>query len=181
MVYFNSINFYKQIRKGADVITVIDEATLVLDMDKLLAKYAIKEIQGVKIDLRRIKDKRYFVKKAYQIITNPNRPTDSDSFQGRTNLVRCLEYMLKTQFRNTRDFKEKCKDFLANTRTKEETENITRSAGKRIMRARKKLKWTQGRLAKELGFKSRKTIQRYENESMYPSAKVSNWLNKVEK
>ena len=167
--------------KRNKVIRVIGEPTLVLDMDKLFAKYAIKEIQGVKIDLRRIKDKHYFVKKAYQIITNPNRPTDSDSFQWRTNLVRYLEYMLKTQFRNTRDFKEKCKNFLASTRTKEETENITRSAGKRIIRARKKIKWTQERLAKELGFRSRKTIQRYENESMYPSAKVLSWLNKVEK
>jgi hypothetical protein len=47
MVYFNSINFYKQIRKRANVITVIDEATLVLDMDKLLAKHTTNEFQGI--------------------------------------------------------------------------------------------------------------------------------------
>lgn len=47
MVYFNSINFYKQIRKRANVITVIDEATLVLDMDKLSPNYTANEFQGI--------------------------------------------------------------------------------------------------------------------------------------
>lgn len=150
-------------------------------LEKILGKHSTVIIFGVEIDTRKIKNKAYFVKKAYQIISNPDRPTDSDSFQLRTNIVRCLEYMLKAQFKNTRDFKEKCKNFLARTKAKEGTKNITRSAGKRIIRARKKLKWTQERLAEESGFRSRKTIQRYENDLMYPPVKVINWLKEVEK
>ena len=34
-------------RKRTDVITVIDEPTLVLDMDKLLLKYTDNEFQGI--------------------------------------------------------------------------------------------------------------------------------------
>lgn len=159
------------------IITVIDEPTYVEDMGKLLAKYAIKETQGVKFDIRRIKDKRYFVKKAYQIISNPDRPNDADSVQWRVLLVRCLEQMLKTEFRNTRDFKEKCKSFIKRSKTEED---IRRSVGKRIIRARKKLEWDQKKLAEFLGYRSRKTIQRYENDSVYPPIKILNWLKGVE-
>ncbi len=47
MVYFNSIIFCKQMRKRTDVITVIDEATLVVDMVKLLPKHTANEFQGI--------------------------------------------------------------------------------------------------------------------------------------
>jgi hypothetical protein len=47
MIYFNSINFSKQIIKRTDVITGIDEATLVVDMVKLLPKYTANEFQGI--------------------------------------------------------------------------------------------------------------------------------------
>ena len=88
-------------------ITLINETKMYLDMDTLLAKNAIKNIQGIRIDLRRINDKRYLVKKLYQIILDPDRPTDAASVQWRVNVIRCLENMLRTDFKNTRDFKRK--------------------------------------------------------------------------
>ena len=97
----------RQIENKNKTQAVIDEPTLFLDMDKLLAKYPNKEICGVKIDLRRINDKRYLVKKLYQIILDPDRPTDAASVQWRVNVIRCLENMLRTDFKNTRDFKRK--------------------------------------------------------------------------
>lgn len=165
----------------AGVHTLIDEPTYVEEMGSFIAKhvrkFSINERHSVKFDVKRIKDEHYFVKRAYQLLKSKDNPVDADSFQWRTNLVRCLEHILKTEFRNTRDFKEKCRNFLAKTKSK----SVVRSPGKRIMRARNKLKWNQEKLMEELGIRSRTTIHRYEKDLVYPSAKVMKWLNKVEK
>ena len=156
-----------------EVITVINEPTLVLDMDKLISKYAIKEIQGVEIDLRRIKDKRYFVKKLYQIISNPDRPTDADSFQWRLKAVKVLEKMLRTDFKNTRDFRRKVENYLKNYEIRKG------SAAYRIKKARKKLRLTQKQAAEHLGFKTHVTFVNYEKGKRYPPDKVFRWLEEV--
>ena len=61
-------------KEKTGIITIIDEPTYVEDINKLLAAYAkklaIKNIQGVEFDIRRIKDKRYVVKKFYEIISS---------------------------------------------------------------------------------------------------------------
>lgn len=160
--------------KQKGVITIINEPTYIEDLDGLISKYseelAIKDIQGVKFDIRRIKDKRYVVKKLYQILTNPNNPTDANSFQWRVRTVSCLENLLNTQFTNTRDFKRKTKNYLKNyeVRKKPVTE--------RIKKARKKNGWTQRELAKQLGFKSHVAIVNYEKGKRYPPRKVFQWL-----
>ena len=98
--------------RDTGVLWIIDEPTWVKDIDGLIANYVasyadrlvIKDIQGIKFDIRRLQDKRYFVKKAFQIISSRNTPCDSDSFQWRVLLVQCLENLMNTQFKNTRDF-----------------------------------------------------------------------------
>lgn len=136
-------------------------------------KLAIKDIQGIKVDVRQIKDIRYFVKKGYQILTNPNRPNDSDSVQWRVQLVRCLESLLNTQFRNTRDFRRKIKEYLKNYEIRK------KPVGDRIKKARKKLGLTQKQVAEQLGFKSHVAIVNYEKGKRYPPNKVFQWLDAV--
>lgn len=154
-------------------ITLINETKMYLDMDTLLAKNAIKNIQGIKIDLRRINDKRYLVKKLYQIILDPDRPTDAASFQWRVNVIRCLENMLRTDFKNTRDFKRKIENYLNNYEIRKG------SAADRIKKARKKLRLTQKQAAEHLGFKTHVTFVNYEKGKRYPPDKVFRWLEEV--
>ena len=154
-------------------ITLINETKMYLDMDTLLAKNAIKNIQGIRIDLRRINDKRYLVKKLYQIILDPDRPIDATSFQWRVNVIRCLENMLRTDFKNTRDFKRKIENYLNNYEIRKG------SAADRIKKARKKLKLTQKQAAEHLGFKTHVTFVNYEKGKRYPPDKVFRWLEEV--
>jgi DNA-binding XRE family transcriptional regulator len=163
----------RQIENKNKTQAVIDEPTLFLDMDKLLAKYPNKEICGVKIDLRRINDKRYLVKKLYQIILDPDRPTDAASVQWRVNVIRCLENMLRTDFKNTRDFKRKIENYLKNYEIRKG------SAADRIKKARKKLRLTQEQAAEHLGFKTHVTFVNYEKGKRYPPDKVFRWLEEV--
>lgn len=53
--------------------------------------------------------------------------------------------------------------------------------GARIKRRRKKLGWTQARLAKHLGLNSKTTIAKYEKDERQPSKKVIEWLKEAEK
>ena len=154
-------------------ITLINETKMYLDMDTLPAKNAIKNIQGIRIDLRRINDKRYLVKKLYQIILDPDRPTDAASFQWRVNVIRCLENMLRTDFKNTRDFKRKIENYLNNYEIRKG------SAADRIKKARKKLRLTQKQAAEHLGFKTHVTFVNYEKGKRYPPDKVFRWLEEV--
>ncbi len=157
-----------------DIIHVIDKPTYVVDMDKFLAKYAkerlVRNIHGVEVDVTRIKDRRYFVKKAYQILESTDHPTDSNTTQWRTLLVQCLENTLGTEFENTRDLKRKVEKYLKNYDVRKGT------AGNRIKKARKKLGLTQKQLAKELGYSSHAAINQFEQDSRYPPAKVFKWL-----
>lgn len=158
-------------------ISVIDEPTCVEDINVLMGKYAkkalVKKIHGVDVDISRLKDKRYFVKKAYQILNNPNRPMDADSVQWRVLLVQCLERLLKTQFINTADFRQKVDGFLRGYEVRKA------DPASRIKKARKKKKWTQKQLANHLGYKTHAAIAQLENGLRYPSKKVFQWLEEV--
>lgn len=143
------------------------------EKDSLVAEYTFNVIQGIKIDLRRINDKHYLIKKLYQIISNPERPTDPDSFQWRVNAVRFLEKALKTDFVNSRDFRRKIEDYLKNYEVRKG------SAADRIKKARKKKKLTQKQLAEHLGFKTHVTIGNYEKGKRYPGEKVFEWLKEA--
>ena len=72
-------------------IHVIDGPVYGIDMDKLLEGWAkkqlIRNIHGVEVDVTKIKDRRYFVKKAHQILSSTNHPEDSNVTQWRTLLV----------------------------------------------------------------------------------------------
>jgi DNA-binding XRE family transcriptional regulator len=159
-----------QSRNSAGVITVIDQPTYVEDMDSLISKYITKEVQGIMIDLRRIDDKRYLVKKLYQILSNPNSPRDAYSVQVRTNIVQLLEKLQRTEFINTRDLRRKVDQYLGSYELR------TRPVGEKIKRVRKKLKLTQAELAKHLGLSSRVQIAYLENGHRYPPSKIFKWL-----
>ena len=100
----------------SEPVHVIDGPAYGIDMDKLLAGWAkkrlIRNIHGVEVDVTRIKDRRYFVKKAYQILESTDHPTDSNTTQWRTLLVQCLENLLNTEFINTRDVRDKVEKYL---------------------------------------------------------------------
>lgn len=110
---------------------------------------------------------------ALQIISNPNRPWDQQSFEWRTQLVRSLENALGFDFKSTRDFRRKLNDFL------EDCDFRKRDITLRIKAARKKLKLTQKQLAKQLGYKSHVTIAHFEKGSRYPSKRVFQWLEGI--
>ena len=131
-------------------------------------------IQNISIDLSRIKEKRYFLKKAYQILIDPNRSTDVDSVQWRVSLIRCLESILRTQFVNTRDFNRKIREFLRDFDIRKAP------AGERIRKARNKIRISQKQLAEQLGFKSHAVIAQYERGHRYPNSKVFQWLEEQE-
>jgi len=129
-----------------------------------------KEILGVKFDLGQIYDRRYFVKKIYQVLCNTNGFLDDFSVQWRVNAVRYLERLLRSEFRNTRDLRRKVDNYLQNYQIRKG------SVGERIKKARKKLGWTQKRLADHFGFKKHVTILNYEKGLRYPPEKVFRWL-----
>jgi transcriptional regulator with XRE-family HTH domain len=55
-----------------------------------------------------------------------------------------------------------------------------KTPGQRMIKARKKIGWSQERLAKYFGFKSKGTIANYENDLRYPPEGVFKWLKKIE-
>ena len=126
------------LEKQDEIIHVIRESTHVEGMDKLLGKFAkkllVRNIHGVDVDVTRTKDRRYFVKKAYQILCSTNHPEESNVTQWRTLLVQCLENLLNTEFKNTRDLRQKVEKYLKGYDIRKGT------AEERIKRARKKLK-----------------------------------------
>jgi len=156
-------------------ISVIDEPTYVEDINVLIGKYAkkalVKKIHGVDVEISRLKEKRYFVKKAYQVLTNPNRPMDADSVQWRVLLVQCLERLLKTQFTNTADFRQKEDGFLRGYEVRKA------DPASRIKKARKKKKWTQKQLADHLGYKSHAAIAQFEKGLRHPPKRIFQWLD----
>ena len=133
----------------------------------------IRIIQGVEFDMNQYNDKKYFVKKISQILSNKTRPTDSTSVQWRVDAVRRLERMLRTEFKGTRDFKRKTEEYLANYQIRKG------SVSDRIKKARKKLRWTQKQAAEHLGFKTHVTFVNYEKGKRYPKEKVFEWLKEV--
>ncbi len=155
------------------VTTIINEPTYIEDISKLILKYQKKTIHGVEIDCNKIEDKRYFVKKAFQILSNRDFPKNADGTQWRTLLIHVLEKLLRTQFQNTRDLKHKINNFLKNYEVR------NKPAGERIERARRKKKWSQRELAEHLGYKSHVSIAQYEKGLRYPPQRVFDWLDEL--
>lgn len=136
--------------------------------------HPLKTVFGTQVDFRRIKEKRYLLKKTYQIISNPDRLLDSNSVHWRVNALRFLEHKLRTKFVNTRDLKRKIMDFLSDYEVRRIPVNV------RIRKARKKKRWRQKDLANCLGYKCHVPISYFEKGLRYPPAKVFRWLKEVE-
>ena len=130
----------------------------------------IRYVHGVRIDLRRIKNKKYFVSKLHQIVSNSTHPTDANSFQWRVSAVRYMEKVLKSEFSSSRDLRRKIERYLNGY-------DIRRGpVSQRIKRARKKKGWTQKQLAQHLGYKSHAAIAQFERGARYPTERIFKWL-----
>jgi ribosome-binding protein aMBF1 (putative translation factor) len=126
-----------------------------------------------KPEFQTVEEKRKFVRKAYEMLTDSSRSGNADSVMFRVKLIGCLEKLLRTEFKNTRDFRQKVEDFLQGY------DGRKMSASRRIRKARKKKKWTQKQLATYLGLKSHVPIVQYEKSQRNPSARVMQWLKEV--
>jgi DNA-binding transcriptional regulator YiaG len=130
-------------------------------------------IRGVEVDGSRLGDQKYFVKKAYQVLCSADRPSDSSSDQEHSGLVRELERRLKTEFNSTRDLNEKVEKYLAGYDLRKAEPSA------RLRRARKKLKLTQGELARRLGYTSHVPIANFERGKRPLTRRVSEWLESI--
>ena len=88
-----------------------------------------------------------------------------------------MQQILETDLKNIKDFEWMSKNYEKRI---EELEDVRRTLGNRIRRARRKQGWDQKQLAEFLGYKSQKTIQRSEHGLVNPPAKVLNWLEGAE-
>ena len=154
-------------------IAVLDDSKIIVDLYALLTvlseEYSKAEIQDIQFDLFRIKDKRYFVKKAYDLISE-RKNTGPSTTQTRIFLIQWLEATLRIQFKNTRDMKHKIEKYLGNYQVRK------KPVAERIKKARKKRKWTQKELADHLGYKSHVTIAQFEKGLRYPPERIFQWL-----
>jgi DNA-binding XRE family transcriptional regulator len=130
----------------------------------------IIQYQGTEIDLSRLADRLYLIKKICQIVVNPNRPFDYHSFHRRVDLIAVLERMLRTEFRNTRDMKHKVADFLRGYDLRKVDTKI------RIRKMRKGRRLTQQQLAERLGYRSHVPIAQMETGTRPASKRVLAWL-----
>ena len=137
---------------------------------KEIARNPIKIVQGISVDFKRLKDKRYLVKKLCQITQNPDHPIDSVSIQWRVSVVEFLEKFFRSPFTSTRDMKRKAEEYLNGYEIRR------KPVGERIRKARKKNRWSQQELAKHLGYKNHVAIVQFERGLRYPPAKVFGWL-----
>lgn len=152
------------------VITQIDESTSEVDFERLLAS---RNIHGVEFDKRRLDDKKYTIKKIYQALVKANSEAKDVPLLWRAMAVRYLEKELKTDFKNTRDMKQKVENYLVDYKLRKIP------ISQRIAKARKKRKLTQKELAKELGYKSHVPIAQFERGLRYPPDKVIQWIEQA--
>lgn len=143
----------------------------VLFSSKEIAQDPIKIVHGIAVDYKRLKDKRYVVKKICQIIQNPDRPVDPVSTQWRISAVEYLEKFLRSSFTCTKDMKRKTEDFLNGYEVRR------KPVSERIKRARKKKRWSQQDLAQHLDYKNHVAIVQFEKGLRYPPPKVFRWLD----
>jgi ribosome-binding protein aMBF1 (putative translation factor) len=113
------------------------------------------------------------MKKAVQVLEDQNRPQDSDSVQRRVQLIRALEGELRTEFKDTKDFREKVGKYLAGYDLRKP------EPAKRVIGGRKKLRITQLELARRLGYKSHVPIAQFERGKRYPTRRVFQWLESI--
>jgi ribosome-binding protein aMBF1 (putative translation factor) len=156
---------------------VINNSTDIRDISSGLANSA-KELKrspnGRKEPkFKTLEEKRQFIRKAYKILTDPNRPTDANSVAYRLELKEYIEDLLGTKSKNTRDFKDSVENFLGGL------DQRRRPLPEGIKKARKKMKWTQKQLATHLGYKSHVPIAQYETGQRNPSKRVLQWLKEM--
>jgi len=143
----------------------------VLFSSKEIARDPFRIVHGISVDYKRLIDKRYVVKKLCQILQNPDHPMDSVSTQWRISVVEFIENFFRSPFVNTRDFKSKTADYLNGYEIRR------KPVSERIKKARKKKRWSQQELARQLGYKNHVSIAQFEKGLRYPPAKVFRWLD----
>ena len=125
----------------------------------------------IPVEKKRIKDRRYIIKKIFTQLTDQNRSMDSHSIIYRTTLVRLLEKSLRTEFSNSKDFRQKVEKYLENYDFR------LRPPNERIKLARKRMGWTQEKLAKHLGYSTHVAVHQVELGKRFPTTRVFRWLD----
>ncbi len=119
-------------------------------------------------------EQQAWVRKAWGIISDPDRPGDPESVQFRISLIRRLEEVLGKEFRSTKEARESVAHYL------DGFDGRRLPVAQAIKRKRKKLRLTQRQLAISLGFKDHTLISKYEKGERTPSEAVLNWLREGE-
>ena len=131
------------------------------------------DFQGIQIETERLEELDYFVKKLFQIITNPKRPSDEHSFQWRVRAVSTLEKILNADFKVTADFYKK-------VGARVEQYNVRKgSYAERVKKARKKSGLSQEDLASKFGYTSHVLISQIENGKKMPPKAILEWLSSL--
>jgi DNA-binding XRE family transcriptional regulator len=139
----------------------------------LFSADATPRLKGGAVDRSRLADPKYYAKKAYQLLSRSDRPTDSNWVQESIGLIRDLERLMKTEFKDTRDFREKVEKFS-------DGYDLRRAdPATRLRRARMKFNMTQKDLAQHLGYTSHAAIAQFEKRKRPPSRRVTEWLKSV--
>lgn len=155
------------------VFVLIDEPTYVADIDSFIAGWvqqhfssagepSLPEVTG---------DKRSTVKRIWEVLNDPDRPTDSASVDRRLNWLRYLGTLLKMdQITSTADLRHQIERYLAGY------DGRRLPVAKAIKRARKNAGLSQQDLAELLGLRDHTLISKYESGRRVPPVKVLDWL-----
>ena len=101
-------------------------------------------------------------------VFNDDRPTDEKATQERVLLIRAWENKLKTSFATTYEFLNKLTSVAGGKSWLSED-------ARKLRRVRRKNKWSQGRLAKELGV-SQQLVSSIEKGERGVPEKIAIWL-----
>ena len=162
---------------NGSVFTLIDEPTYVADIDSFIAGWvqqhfgsagepSLSEVTG---------DKRSTVKRIWEALNDPDRPTDSASVDRRLNWLRYLGTLLKMEsIPSTADLRNHLERYLSGY------DGRRLPVAKAIKRARKNAGLSQQDLAELLGLRDHTLISKYESGRRVPPVKVLEWLKENE-
>jgi DNA-binding XRE family transcriptional regulator len=144
------------------------------DIDDFLSRVAKERIETREARPLNGDSQKAFTRKIWELLSDPNRPGDSNAVQFRIELLRYLEKRLRKEFRSTKEAKEEMERHL------EGYDGRRLPVALAIRRAREKSKWTQRQLAHHLGLRDHTLISKYEKGERSPSERVLQWLKEGE-
>lgn len=159
------------------IFTLIDEPTYVTDIDSFIAGWVQQHFGSVgePSPSEVTGDKRSTVKRIWEALNDPDRPTDSASVDRRLNWLRYLGSLLKMEsIPSTADLRNHLERCLAGY------DGRRLPVAKAIKRARKNTGLSQQDLAELLGLRDHTLISKYESGRRVPPVKILEWLKENE-